>query len=88
MKPINFEGANVQIAKDQEEYMTLPALYDPVVGGNQVGQVTCVWKPDNEERKAIAKGANIGLSIWTFNGPLQPLSMFATTAKEIPDEEG
>lgn len=84
MDPINFEGANVMFAKNQPEYRPLPAIR----GEGVEVPVTSIWKPTDEERKQIAEGANIGLSVFTFGGPLQPQLMFVSTAKELPETCG
>lgn len=54
-------------AKDQPEYIPLPVLR------NQVGVVLSRWKLTDQEREAIAAGADIFLSVHTFNEPLQPV---------------
>lgn len=59
----------VVYAKDQPEYMPLPVLR------NQAGVVLSRWKLTEAERKAVADGADIFLSVWTFNGPLQPIRL-------------
>lgn len=68
MDPINFDKANCTYAKDQPEYLPLPVCKVP----GKEGEVVSVWEPTDEERKQIAEGANISLSVWTFGGPLQP----------------
>jgi hypothetical protein len=54
-------------AKDQPEYLPLPVLRSPQ------GVVLSRWKLSDQDRAAIAAGADILLSIWTFNRPLSPL---------------
>ncbi|MCE5184560.1 MAG: hypothetical protein LLF76_00345 [Planctomycetaceae bacterium] len=80
MKPIDFEGSNCVYAKDQPKYIPLPVCKVP----GPEGEVISVWKPTDEERKQIAEGANIALSMWTFNQPLQPIRMFVGHHKEKP----
>jgi hypothetical protein len=63
-------GANlpeVTYAKDQPDYIPLPVLRTPE------GQVTSRWKFTDEERKAVADGADLFVSVLTFNHPLQPM---------------
>jgi hypothetical protein len=84
MKPINFKGANVIFAKDQPEYLPLPAFAMP---GPEC-EVINVWKPTEEERKQIAEGANIGLSLYTFGGALQPQRVFVSNHEEVEDKDG
>jgi hypothetical protein len=78
MDPIDFEGSNCTFAKDQPEYIPLPVCKVP----GAEGEILSVWKPTDEERKQIAEGANIELSVWTFNYALQPLRMFVSQRKE------
>jgi hypothetical protein len=59
----------VVFAKDQAEYDDLPTIR------NSKGMVLSRWKPTDDEREAIAKGADVLLTVWTFNQPLQPLLM-------------
>lgn len=67
MKPIKFKGHNVVFAEDQPEYQPLPAYK------RADGNITTVWELTKEERLAIYSGANLRLSVSTFNQPLQPL---------------
>lgn len=48
----------VEIAKDQPEYLTLPALV------YQDGRVLLEWQLTDEERDRIARGENFRLWIW------------------------
>jgi hypothetical protein len=82
MQPINFEGVTKVYAKDQPEYLPLPVCQVPGIEG----EVISVWKPTDEERLAIANGANIGLSCWTFHRPLQPVRVFVADHAEIVEE--
>lgn len=66
MNPIEFPGHNVVFAKDQPEYLPLPAYK------NQEGTIVTEWELSIAERNAIMSGANIRISIMTFNKPLQP----------------
>lgn len=45
---------------------------DPPAIRNSTGVVLSRWKLTDEEREAVAKGADVLLSIWTFGQPLQP----------------
>lgn len=65
MKPISFEGQNSEIAKDQDEYQTLPAL-------ELDGHVISCWKLSLKERFMIIFTGRIWVNIWTFGKPLQP----------------
>lgn len=50
-----------------EGYIDLPMLM------NSTGVVLSRWKLTDAEREAVANGADVFLSIWTFMQPLQPL---------------
>ena len=65
MKPVTFEQSNIVFAKDQPEYVPLPAWSD----GNQV--ISC-WELDDSEIKMLIKTKRIWLSVLTFGGQLQP----------------
>jgi hypothetical protein len=76
MKPIDikltdydqYHGTRkVVYAKDQPEYLPLPALV------TREGLVTSCWELNDYERKVIAEGGCISLSLLTFNQPLQPI---------------
>jgi hypothetical protein len=71
MKPIAFKGHNTVIAKDQPEYLPLPAH----VSKGDNGEVISCWKMSWRERiKALLRG-KVWLCVWTFNAPLQPQRM-------------
>jgi hypothetical protein len=59
----------VVYAKDQPEYLPLPTLR------SADGRVVSRWSPTTEERAAIAGGADVYLTLHTFNQPLQPILM-------------
>jgi hypothetical protein len=59
-------------AKDQPEYIPLRTL----VQRDAQGGVLSRWAPTEEQRKAIAEGADIYLELLTFHTPLQPILMF------------
>lgn len=64
-----FKDYETVYAKDQPEYNPLPAIR------TSDGTVLTRWRPTEQERQAIAEGADILLTILTFNQPLQPLMM-------------
>ncbi len=66
MKPVKFDGANLALAKDQAEYLTLPAHR------NKDGVVTSCWKLTWRERFKILIRGKFWFQQHTFNGPLQP----------------
>lgn len=75
MNPIEFKGCNVVYAKDQKEYLPLPAQKE------EDGTVITLWELSPEERALIAKGANIHVSMMTFNQPLQPIRPYVSDIK-------
>ena len=72
MKAINFKEANVNIAENQVEYITLPAFKDK---GDRYGRAVTCWKLSLWECIKVFITGKIWLSIMTFNKPLQPLKM-------------
>ncbi len=64
-------------AKDQPQYLPLPALR------TSEGRVVARWSPTPEEREMIAQGADLFLGLLTFNMPLQP--HFVYVAHANPD---
>lgn len=67
--------ANVEIAKEQEEYLTLPAhVFED-------GQVCVCIQLDEKEIEEVKKEGRVYVSMLTFNKPLQPF--FITTRQEV-----
>lgn len=71
MKPINFKDANTQIAKDQEEYNTLPAL---MIDDQYGTMITCTHLSIKERIKVLFTG-RIWMSEWTFKQKITPRRM-------------
>jgi hypothetical protein len=67
MQPIEFKGQNVIFAKDQPEYLPLPAMRMPD------GEVYTCWSISDEELLSIIENRCIYLKQLTFNQPLQPI---------------
>lgn len=65
-------AAQVVYAEHQPEYLPLPSIRYP---GNPQGPVTSRWSFTEEERRAIADGADLYLTLLTFHQPLQPVLM-------------
>lgn len=65
---LEFQDKELVMGKDQPEYITLPAIRGK-------GVVLTRWKPNDIERKAIAEGADIYLSLYTGDGPMQPVKV-------------
>lgn len=86
MKPITFPESNITFAKNQPEYLPLPAWR------SEEGQVFSCWKLTFIERIKVLFGANVWLSQLTFNQALQPQkpyigSPFVTIAEGAPSAE-
>lgn len=67
MTPITFPQANVVYAKDQPEYLPLPACRTPE------GIMVSCWKLTWRERLRVLWTGRVFVSVMTFNQPLQPL---------------
>lgn len=70
MKPVEFPGVNVVFAKDQPEYVPLPAMKVP---DDPQGLIITKWELSPDELKRIQETGTIHLSVLTFNQPLQPV---------------
>lgn len=75
----HLQESEVVFAKDQPEYLPLPALVHNAEGATSV---TTRWRPSDEERERIASGGDVFITQMTFGMPLQPLRVGA----ELPDE--
>ena len=69
MKAIKFKECNSTYAKNQPEYLPLPAHK------SSDGTVTTCWSFSFIERIKILIFGKLFLQILTFNKPLQPLKM-------------
>ena len=79
MTPIEFKGQNAIFAKDQPEYLPLPAL---VVPGPEGAVISC-WEFTDEEIAELVKTKRMYISQWCFTkvcedgieriNPLQPI---------------
>ena len=69
MTPIDFPEVIVVFAKDQPEYLPLPAHMLP---GDPYGRVTCCWKLTWRERLSVLLNGVIWQQVMTFRKPLQP----------------
>jgi len=75
MSPVSPEFPDSQeviFAKDQPEYAPLPAA---IVKRDEGQAVVTRWRFTDEERAAIANGADLYLELLTFGQPLQPIRM-------------
>jgi len=81
MKPIEFEGFNIILAKDQPQYLPLPVFLNRK---SREGEVVSCWQLTMKERFKILFTGILWLSQWTFFRPLQPIR----PSVESPMEEG
>lgn len=80
MKPVSpvVPGhSEVVYAKDQPEYLPLPAHR------TEDGCVTTRWKLTWQERLRVLFMGNIYLQLLTFNTPLQPVMLSTTVPEEL-----
>jgi len=68
MKAIKFKKSNSEIAKGQDQYITLHAE----IRNNEEGEVISCYQPTFWERVKIMFGENIYLTQLTFGDKLQP----------------
>lgn len=66
---VGLEAHEITYAKDQPEYIPLPAVR------SADGKIVTRWTLTDAERAAIANGADIFLFVWTHNNPLQPVAL-------------
>jgi len=66
MKPVKFKETNTIFAKDQPQYLQLPAFKDAE------GRVTVCYHLTIWERLTVLFKGNIWFQSLTFNKPLQP----------------
>ena len=71
MIAVDFKGSNQEIAKEQEQYRTLPAHFSYTAQG----RVTTLWRLSIWERVRLIFGGGIWLQVLTYCNPLQPLRM-------------
>jgi hypothetical protein len=75
------ENKEVVYAKDQPEYLALRTL----VSAGPSRRVISRWTLTEEQRKAVAEGADIFLMLHTFGHPLQPIQMAVSDGKDDVD---
>jgi hypothetical protein len=69
------EAEEVVFAKDQPQYVPLRTLiYETYPGSGDV-RVMSRWTFTADQRKAVAEGEDIYLTLLTFGQPLQPILM-------------
>lgn len=78
MKPIEFKEHNVVYAKDQKEYMPLPAFKN----NSAEGEVISCWQLSFKERLKILFTGKLWVSLMSFNKPLTP-SLFTVNKSDV-----
>jgi hypothetical protein len=81
MQPIEFAGQNVVYAKDQKEYLPLPAYRVP---NSDYGQTFFCWKLSPWERVKLLFTGRVWHQVLTFNDKLQPQLLDVTRPQVIP----
>ena len=74
MSPIQFNEANLTLAKDQPEYRPLPVMWDSVSG-----TVTSCWELSFRERWRLLFGGKLWLQMMNFN--IAPMPIYPTVDK-------
>lgn len=75
MTPVRFIEQNATIAKDQPEYLPLPACIESDDAG--VVSVTSCWGLTWLERLTLLLTGRVWLRVLTFGHPLQPVLLMA-----------
>lgn len=81
MKITTFPEASVTIAKDQPEYISMPAHKA------DDGVVTCCWQMSWRERIRVLITGRVWHQVMTFRAPLQP-QLLSTSKPELDAREG
>lgn len=71
MRPMEFPEVNVMFAKDQPQYMTLPACR---INGGEGRVITC-WGLSWGERLRVLFTGKLWLSLLTFGSSIQPVRL-------------
>lgn len=74
MKPVKFPHQNCVYGDTQAEYYPLPAHRV----GDEAGRVISCWQLTDEEVEEVASTGKVWLTLFTFNGALQPVAIQAT----------
>jgi hypothetical protein len=80
MTPIEFKGAKVVFAKNQHEYLPLPAHYP----NDLAYPMTCCWQLSWKERFQLFFLGKIWHQIHTFGEPLQPQILHTKKPELLP----
>jgi hypothetical protein len=80
IKPIDFRGTNVQFAKTQDQYGTLPAIRLQ----DEDGTVYSCWQLDADSLEELKRnGGKIYVEMLTFNHDLMPISLMTSLDDNI-----
>jgi hypothetical protein len=82
MLPTTFNKANLTFAKNQPQYIPLPAHIEKALGTRPV--TTC-WKVSFWERIRILLTGRVWVEVLTFGDPLQPLKLGVTEPVLLPN---
>ncbi len=80
MNLVEFPEQTVVIAKDQPEYLPLPAYR---FANDPEGRIVCCWRLTWRERLSVLLRGTVWHQVLTFNGPLQP-QLLATDKPDMP----
>jgi hypothetical protein len=83
MVPAEFEEHNVIYAKNQPEYLPLPAYQFK----NKEGRIVFCWQMSWRERFRLFCTGKIWHQVLTFNEELQPQKLTAEKPKMVPEYE-
>lgn len=72
MRPTSFKEQNVVFAKNQKQYLPLPAFKND----SQSGEVISCWKLSFKERLTLLFRGKLWVIVLTFNNRLQPMQLF------------
>ena len=85
------EANEIVVAREQDQYVPLPALPITLEVGfapiEIVKGLLTRWRPTDEERAALANGADIWLETMTFGEPMQPVRI-STECPITPKVQG
>ncbi|HUS89874.1 MAG TPA: hypothetical protein VMW91_11045 [Desulfosporosinus sp.] len=81
MESIYFEECNTDIAKNQDQYITLPAHID------NDGIVTSCWKLTWIERFKVLFSGRVFLCVMAFHRPLQPQRMTVNNPVKVLENQ-
>ncbi len=70
----------IVLAKEQKEYTPLPVVYLDTRARPMISR----WRLDDDERAAIAAGADIVLQQLTFQMPVQPVNLQVVMPNDDP----